>query len=89
VFIGISTSGNSKNVLLAVEASRKMGIATVALCGAGGKLKDVCDLALAMPSTHTPRIQENHILIGHAICALVEDAIWGEDYKPKATLKAS
>lgn len=82
VFIGISTSGNSRNVVLAVEACKKMGITTVALCGAGGKLKDLCDHALAMPSTHTPRIQENHILIGHAICALVEEAIWGAEYNP-------
>lgn len=84
VFIGISTSGNSKNVVLAVEQCRKMGIHTVALCGAGGKLKDLCDDALPVPSTHTPRIQENHILIGHAICALVEEAIWGAEYKPRA-----
>lgn len=88
VFIGISTSGNSKNVVLAVDACKKMGITTVALCGAGGKLKDLCDHALAVPSTHTPRIQENHILIGHAICALVEEAIWGEEYKPKPAAKA-
>lgn len=89
VFIGISTSGNSKNVVMAVEAARKMGITTVALCGAGGKLKDLCDHALAVPSTHTPRIQENHILIGHAICALVEDAIWGEEYRPKQARQVS
>ena len=89
VFIGISTSGNSKNVVLAVEACKKIGITTVALCGAGGRLKDLCDHALAVPSTHTPRIQENHILLGHAICAMVEEAIWGEEYKPKASLKAS
>jgi D-sedoheptulose 7-phosphate isomerase len=89
VFIGISTSGNSKNVVMAVEACKKMGITSVALCGAGGKLKDLCDYALAVPSTHTPRIQENHILIGHAICAMVEDAIWGEEYRPKPALKAS
>jgi D-sedoheptulose 7-phosphate isomerase len=81
VFIGISTSGNSKNVVAAVEAAKKRGIVTVALCGAGGKLKDICDYALPVPSTHTPRIQENHILIGHAICAMVEEAIWGEQYK--------
>ena len=89
VFIGISTSGNSKNVVLAVEECQRMGIYTVALCGAGGKLKDLCDAALPVPSTHTPRIQENHILIGHAICALVEEAIWGEEYKPKAARPGS
>lgn len=82
VFIGISTSGNSKNVLRAVEACKQMGIVTVALCGAGGKLASMCDHALQVPSTHTPRIQECHILIGHAICALVEEAIWGAEYKP-------
>ncbi|MGQ0530422.1 MAG: D-sedoheptulose-7-phosphate isomerase [Panacagrimonas sp.] len=83
VFIGISTSGNSKNVIKAVEACKAMGITTAALCGAGGKLREICDYALPVPSTHTPRIQENHILIGHAICALVEEAIWGTQYKPK------
>lgn len=84
VFIGISTSGNSKNVLRAVEACKKLGIVTVALCGAGGRLRDVCDHAVAVPSTHTPRIQENHILLGHAVCALVEEAIWGDSHKPAA-----
>lgn len=80
VFIGISTSGNSRNVVLAVDACKAMGITTVALCGAAGRLKDLCDHALPMPSTHTPRIQECHILVGHAICALVEEAIWGAEY---------
>lgn len=83
VFIGISTSGNSRNVVLAVESARTMGIVTVALCGAGGRLKDLCNHALCVPSTHTPRIQENHILLGHAICGMVEEAIWGADYKPR------
>lgn len=83
VFIGISTSGNSKNVVKAVEACKAKGIITVALCGAGGVLKDLCDYALPVPSTHTPRIQENHILIGHIICAMVEEAIWGEQYQPQ------
>ena len=85
VFIGISTSGNSRNVLKAVQACKAKGIITVALCGSGGVLKDCCDYALPVPSTHTPRIQENHILIGHAICAMVEEAIWGDEYKPQAT----
>lgn len=84
VFIGISTSGNSKNVIKGVEACKAKGITTVALCGAGGVLKDLCDYALPVPSTHTPRIQENHILIGHAICAMVEEAIFADDYKPAA-----
>jgi D-sedoheptulose 7-phosphate isomerase len=83
VFVGISTSGNSKNVLRAVDAAKKLGVVTVALCGAGGQLKEICDHVIAVPSTHTPRIQENHILLGHALCALVEDAIWGASHKPK------
>ena len=83
VFIGISTSGNSQNGGKAVEACKAKGIITVALCGAGGVLKDLCDYALPVPSTHTPRIQENHILIGHIICAMVEEAIWGEQYQPQ------
>ena len=83
VFIGISTSGNSKNVVRAVEACKAKGIITVALCGAGGVLKDLCDHALPVPSTHTPRIQENHILIGHAICGMVEEAMFADHYKPK------
>lgn len=84
VFIGISTSGNSKNVIKAVEACKAKGITTVALCGAGGVLKDLCDYALPVPSTHTPRIQENHILIGHAICGMVEEAIFADTHKPQA-----
>lgn len=86
VFIGISTSGNSKNVILAVESCKKMGIVTVALCGAGGRLKELCDHALAIPSTHTPRIQECHILVGHIVCALVEESIWGAEYGPRKVL---
>lgn len=81
VFIGLSTSGNSKNVLRAVEASQEMGIVTVALCGAGGRLREVCDYAIAVPSTHTPRIQEGHGLIGHIICGLVEESIWGATHR--------
>lgn len=83
VFIGISTSGNSKNVLRAVETCRGMGIVTVALCGAGGALRELCDHVLAVPSTQTPRIQECHGVLGHAICAMVEESIWGEKYKPR------
>lgn len=84
VFIGISTSGNSKNVLRAVEACKEMGIVSVALCGAGGRLREACDHAIAVPSTHTPRIQEGHGLIGHIVCALVEEAVWGITHRPKS-----
>lgn len=81
VFIGISTSGNSRNVIAAVEACKQMNITTVALCGAEGKLKALCDHAVSVPSTHTPRIQEVHSLIGHVICGLVEESIWGETHR--------
>ena len=84
VFIGISTSGNSKNVIKAVESAKKLGVITVALCGAGGQLKSLCDHALCMPSTHTPRIQEGHGLVGHIICALSEEMMFPEYKKPKA-----
>lgn len=74
VFIGISTSGNSPNVLAAVDAARELGLATFALTGrSGGKLKDRCEL-VCVPATETARIQECHILIGHIVCGLVEAA---------------
>jgi D-sedoheptulose 7-phosphate isomerase len=82
IFIGITTSGNSKNVLLGIEAAQAKGITCVALCGQGGKIHDMVDYVLAAPSTHTPRIQESHILIAHMVCALVEEAIFAE-YKPR------
>jgi len=82
VFIGISTSGNSKNVLRAVESCKEMGIVSVALCGSVGRLREMCDHAIAVPSTHTPRIQECHGMIGHIVCGLVEEAVWGATHKP-------
>src|SRR4051812_5800451 len=73
VAIGISTSGNSPNVLRAVSAAKKMGLHTVAFAGCtGGKLKDAVDYCICVPSNETPRIQECHILIGHTISELVE-----------------
>ena len=77
VAIGISTSGNSTNVLCGMLASRKLGLHTLALTGcSGGKLKDVVDYCLCAPSSETPRIQECHILLGHIICQLVEQSIF-------------
>ncbi len=84
VFIGLSTSGNSKNVLKAMEVCEKMGITRVALCGAGGKIHQMADYVLAVPSTHTPRIQESHGLIMHIICALCEEALFAQYKKPKS-----
>ncbi len=73
VLVGLSTSGNSANVVLAVAAARAAGCFTIALCGAnGGKLAEAADLALCVPSRSTPRIQEGHILLGHTVCQLVE-----------------
>lgn len=67
----------------AVDVCKEKKIVSVALCGAGGVLKDRCDHALAVPSTHTPRIQESHILIGHIICALCEEAIFPQYKVPR------
>jgi len=75
VLIGISTSGNSKNVLEAVELANKIGMATIGLTGeGGGKLSRIAKLAINVPSKNTPRMQESHIVIAHIICELVEDA---------------
>lgn len=76
LLIGISTSGNSANVLRAIEAAKKIGSLTVAWTGeGGGKLAALCDLTLAVPSRVTARVQEAHILIGHILCVLVDHAI--------------
>ena len=73
VVIGISTSGNSKNVVKAIQTAREIGAKTVALAGGtGGKLATMCDYNLTMPSDDTPRIQEAHILIGHSLCEMLE-----------------
>jgi D-sedoheptulose 7-phosphate isomerase len=77
--VGISTSGNSPNVLQGLAAARKLGLHTVAFAGCtGGKMKDAADYCLCVPSSETPRIQECHILIGHIISELVEATIFHE-----------
>ena len=79
VAIGISTSGNSTNVVRAMEAAKAKSIYTVALVGAsGGAMKKLADCALCMPSDETPRIQECHILTGHLICEIVEQMLFDE-----------
>jgi len=81
IFIGISTSGNSKNILEALKESKEKGIITVGLTGQnGGQMRDLCDYCLCVPSNETPRIQESHILIGHIICAVVEEALFGKGF---------
>lgn len=73
VAVAISTSGNSPNVIEAVMTARRLGLFTVGLTGAsGGRLRDLVDILIAVPSDETPRIQECHILIGHALCDAVE-----------------
>lgn len=77
VVVGISTSGNSPNVLNALELARERGCCTIGLLGKdGGSIKDMCDLALVVPSSDTPRIQEGHITIIHIVCDLVEKALF-------------
>ncbi|MBI4777798.1 D-sedoheptulose 7-phosphate isomerase [Candidatus Desantisbacteria bacterium] len=79
VVIGISTSGNSPNVLKAIAMAKKKLAVTIGLTGGnGGKLKDQTDVCIVVPSSNTPRIQESHITIIHIICLLVEQALFGE-----------
>ena len=76
VFLAITTSGNSQNILRAIEAARKSKAVVIGLTGeSGGQMRAACDLCLCVPSKSTPRIQEMHITIGHAICELVEERL--------------
>ena len=80
VLIGISTSGNSKNIILAQEEAKRRGMTVISFTGeSGGKMKDSCDYLFNVPSKDTPRIQESHILIGHIICQLVEEELFKFD----------
>ena len=73
ILVGLSTSGNSKNIINAFEVARQKAMITVGFTGeTGGKLKAFCDHLINIPSTDTPRIQESHIMVGHIICELVE-----------------
>ncbi len=78
VVIGISTSGNSANVVKAVEVAKKNGMKTVVLTGGtGGKLAAMADYSFIVPTKHTPRIQETHITLGHTICQMVDEELFG------------
>lgn len=84
VAIGISTSGSSPNVVKAILAAREMGVRTVVLTGnknKGGKLAEIAEFAFVVPSSDTPRIQETHITLGHAICQLVDEYLFGSGKK--------
>ena len=77
MLIGLSTSGNSVNIIKALEQAREIGMKTVGFTGAtGGKMVDYCDYLINVPSTDTPRIQETHIMIGHVICQLIEEQLF-------------
>lgn len=79
VVVGISTSGNSKNILKAFEVAKELDVHIIAMTGeTGGAMKEFADVLLNVPSKDTPRIQESHIMIGHIICELVETALFGQ-----------
>lgn len=76
VAVGISTSGNSNNVLLALKKARELGLKTIGFAGRdGGKLKSLVDLAIVVPTQKTARIQESHIMIGHILCERIDERI--------------
>jgi D-sedoheptulose 7-phosphate isomerase len=82
VVIGISTSGNSPNVIKALEVAKKNGMRTVALTGGtGGKMAGLADFTFIVPTKMTPRIQETHITLGHTICQLVDEELFGSHSK--------
>jgi D-sedoheptulose 7-phosphate isomerase len=75
LLIGLSTSGNSENILSALALAKKLGCQTLGMSGKdGGKMSEICDINLIIPSNDTPRIQEMHILLGHILCQAVDDA---------------
>ena len=77
ILIGISTSGNSPNVVKAIQKAKDKSMLTIGFTGInGGKLNDICDIMIRVPSDDTPRIQEAHILIGHIICQLIEEEMF-------------
>ena len=77
VLVGISTSGNSPNVVKAMLNAKEIGMLTVGFTGSkGGKMKEICDIMIQVPSDDTPRIQEVHILVGHIICQLIEEEMF-------------
>ena len=79
VLFALSTSGNSNNVIKAIEKAKDIGMITIGLTGLdGGKVKGICDIVLSVPSNDTPRVQEGHILIGHIICQLIEEGLFSD-----------
>lgn len=79
VFIGLSTSGNSPNILSALDTCKEKGILSIGLTGmTGGKMAEKCDICIKVPSNDTPRIQESHILIGHILCCTIEQELFSD-----------
>jgi D-sedoheptulose 7-phosphate isomerase len=79
VLVGLSTSGNSNNIVRALETANALGMITVGMTGqTGGAMKNCCKILINIPSTDTPRIQEMHILLGHIMCELVEETLYGK-----------
>ena len=77
ILVGISTSGNSPNVVRAIQKAKEIGMTTVGFTGKnGGEMRDICDIMICAPSDDTPRIQEAHILVGHIICQLIEQEMF-------------
>jgi D-sedoheptulose 7-phosphate isomerase len=84
VFVGITTSGKSPNILRALESARERGLVTIGLTGKTAPLMaERCDFLINIPSSETPKIQEGHILLGHIICALIEEEMFGAQCNPK------
>lgn len=76
--VAISTSGNSPNILRVIDKAKELNINIIGMTGeSGGQMKELCDLLINVPSQHTPRVQEAHILVGHILCELVEEEIFG------------
>ena len=77
IFVGISTSGNSPNVVKAIQKANEIGMLTVGFTGRyGGKMQEICNIMIRIPSDDTPRIQEAHILVGHIVCQLIEEEMF-------------
>lgn len=78
VFFAISTSGNSANIINAIDQAKAMGVKVIGMTGeSGGKMKGLCDILINVPSDETPRIQEAHVLLGHIICGIIENELFG------------
>lgn len=82
IFIAISTSGNSQNIIEAINTAKSKDIKVIGFTGQdGGKMANLCDICIKVPSSSTPRIQESHILIGHIMCAIVEEELFGKGFE--------